>query len=156
MTFLEMKRIPLTQGRFAIIDDEDFERVSCRKWSYHHGGYAVGGRPQVRLHRFITNCPKGKEVDHVNRDKLDNRKSNLRICTRMQNSWNYTLPDTLKRGLPRGVYYRAVRDAYVVRIKVGGVRMFIGYFKNLEDATKAAKDAYLKYHGEFSIYAQTA
>lgn len=81
-----MKEIPLTQGYVTLVDDADYEWLSRWKWHYH-GGYAERG-DGVLMHREITDCPAGKEVDHINHDPLDNRRENLRVVTRWQNMLN--------------------------------------------------------------------
>ena len=101
-----MKELPLSGGRaVALVDDEDFDRVNAvGRWQVHapyvtsHGvpkAYAqrkvldgAGGRRTVRLHRFILDAPAGVDVDHINGDGLDNRRCNLRICTRRENIAN--------------------------------------------------------------------
>jgi hypothetical protein len=85
-----MKEIQLTNGGITIIDDEDYARVKCFTWSHNPCGYAqawVNGRPQS-LHRLLMNPPADMEIDHINRNKLDNQKANLRICTRKENMQN--------------------------------------------------------------------
>lgn len=81
--------IKLTQGHHALVDKEEYKRLEKYNWCYDHG-YArttIQGK-RVYMHRLILN-PEGKEqVDHINQNKLDNRKENLRICTYVQNSWN--------------------------------------------------------------------
>lgn len=83
-----MRFIPLTQGKLTIVDDEDYDFLNQWKWSWlknNWGGYAVRGtrcrkehrQNMIYMHRFIINTTKGMEVDHVNGNKLDNRKSNL-------------------------------------------------------------------------------
>lgn len=87
-------RIPLTQGKFALIDDADHPKVGGRKWFYHKTGYArrnywVNGKCKTELmHRTILDAPNDMEVDHINGNGLDNRRSNLRICTHAQNIHN--------------------------------------------------------------------
>jgi hypothetical protein len=92
-----MKTIHLTRGKVAIVDDDDYDRVSQYKWYATAGGkyaaradYANGrNHPRnVYMHRFIMNAPDGVDVDHINGDPFDNRKSNLRICTRAENLQN--------------------------------------------------------------------
>jgi len=89
-----MRQIELTQGKFSIIDDEDFEYISQWKWYYLNLGYAVrksGGRANQKLvymHRAIMCPPDELDIDHINRNRLDNRRSNLRICTRKENLAN--------------------------------------------------------------------
>lgn len=138
-----MKEIKLTKNKIAIIDDDDFDRVFVNKWSYHHTGYVVRGKPQISLHRFIMEAKKGQNIDHKNRNKLDNRKENLRFCTRKQNQWNF----------PYRIAFRKDRNAWILRMNVNGKKKYIGYFKNEELAKEARRKVSLKYHKEFSPYA---
>lgn len=139
-----MKIIKISQGKETIIDDEDYERVMIRKWSFHHLGYVVGGYPQVSLHRFIMKAKKGKFIDHKNRNRLDNRKENLRFASNRQNQYNCIYND--------GVHWRGDREAWIVRMNVNGRKKYIGYFKRKEDAELAHRKASLKYHKKFSPY----
>ncbi|MDR2485549.1 MAG: HNH endonuclease, partial [Treponema sp.] len=82
-------------GYEVLIDDEDYERVCVIKWRrtsagpYFGTGKRINGKYKiVWLHRFIIDAPEGFEVDHINLDTLDNRKANLRVCTRAQNMHN--------------------------------------------------------------------
>ena len=108
---LNAKYLQLGRGKFAIIDEEDFERASQHVWQAAHGvcksdlWYAVTSfretpsskRRTIRLHQFIIGrAPKGLVIDHINGDGLDNRKSNLRICTQAENARNSTT-----KGAPR-------------------------------------------------------
>jgi hypothetical protein len=84
-----MREIPLTQGKVTLVDDADYEWLSMWRWEYQ-SGYAVrkeDGRT-IRMHREITDCPPGFDVDHINRNRLDNRRSNLRVVTRWGNNLN--------------------------------------------------------------------
>jgi len=98
-----LKLIPLTQGKFAKVDDADYEWLSEHKWyakkttrgdseygSYYAARFCRINRvpTTIYMHREITNCPAGKEVDHKNRDTLDNQRENLRCCTRAENMSN--------------------------------------------------------------------
>jgi len=95
-------QIPLTQGKFAIVDIEDYEWLSEHKWfakktksaSEPNGQYYAARSQRTKksnavktiyMHREIMNCPDGKEVDHANNNKLDNRRENLRVCTKQEN-----------------------------------------------------------------------
>lgn len=88
-----MGQIVLTQGKIAVVDDDDLEWVNQWKWCYHNG-YATrsiwnGSRVfTVRLHRELLQAPPGLQVDHINGDKLDNRRANLRLATNAQNGMN--------------------------------------------------------------------
>ncbi|MEN6578932.1 MAG: HNH endonuclease [Phycisphaerales bacterium] len=85
--------IPLTRKKVAMVDPQDYERVSACKWCASRTGnqwYAqrrVHGKT-LRMHQFIMNPPKGMVVDHANGNGLDNRRTNLRVCTKLQNAWN--------------------------------------------------------------------
>lgn len=94
-----MSEIPLTKGKFAIVDDEDFEELSKYTWQCSTIGYATRTKYKglkngkevsdgFLMHRQIMGAKKGQIVDHINRNKLDNRKENLRFVTKAQNSWN--------------------------------------------------------------------
>src|ERR1044071_1696611 len=84
-----MKLIPLTQSKFALVDDSDFERIRQYKW-YYNDGYAITYHKgkRIRMHRLIMNAPDGVDVDHRDTNKLNNQKSNLRLCTTTQNNRN--------------------------------------------------------------------
>ena len=86
--------VPLTQGREAIIDVADVSLVDGHTWWLGKGGYAVrvykvnGKQTTVYMHRVISACPEGQEVDHIDGDGLNNRRSNLRNATKAQNAYN--------------------------------------------------------------------
>ena len=96
----KMIKIPLTQNQVALIDDEDFELVSQYTWyagwdSHTKSYYActkikkeTGGHTLLQMHRLIMNAQKGEQVDHINHNTLDNRKSELRICNASENQHN--------------------------------------------------------------------
>lgn len=143
-----MKKIKITQGKETIVDDKDFKKVNKNKWSYHHSGYVVRGKPQVSLHRFIMRAKKRQYIDHINGDKLDNRKSNLRFCTPVQNQYN----KFGTRNVQKGIWWREARKAWIVRIQADGKRHWVGYFKKYSEALEAHKMACIKLHGEFAKY----
>jgi len=149
------KEIPLTQGKVAIVDDEDFERLSQYKWCYATVGYAVrfeqvnGKRRGVFMHRQIMQPPKDLEVDHINGDKLDNRRSNLRIVTRQQNRFNER-PRKGTSSKYKGVsWYKQTRrwEAY---IKINGKKKRIGYFNDEIEAALAYDRAARELFGEYA------
>ena len=84
-----MKKIPLTKGKFALVDDEDFERLSQFKWHYGKG-YAARktNEDYIYMHKEILGIGKKQEGDHKNGDKLNNQRANLRTCTHAQNMFN--------------------------------------------------------------------
>jgi hypothetical protein len=88
--FCSMKFIELSKGYKTKVDDEDYEWLSKWSWHFHPGGYAIAwvDTRKVLMHRLIMKTRKGKDTDHINGDKLDNQRSNLRICTRSENLRN--------------------------------------------------------------------
>src|SRR5258708_21472049 len=132
------KELPLSRGYIALVDDEDFERVNRIKWSASPDGYnritALGylgvgqaTRKRVMLHRFILDVPKGMEDDHINRNSLDNRRRNLRICTRKQNSWNRGADRDNTSGY-KGVTWSKDRGKWLANVGYNGSNKHAGYF----------------------------
>jgi hypothetical protein len=150
-----MKTIELTRGKVAYCDEEDYEFVSKQKWCYlaNATGYAVtrfNGKV-ITMHKYLLNPPKGMDVDHLNGNGLDNRRSNIRICTRMQNRWNIEKLPTNTSGF-KGVYWRKDRKRYEAFAYKNNKRYSGGYFKDIEDAHQAQIKLSIKLHGEFSGY----
>jgi hypothetical protein len=152
-----MKQIALNQGRFAIVDDEDFERLSHHKWKCWYikeGDRLSYVKAQVNkknqyLHRLIMDACDGQIVDHINGDTLDNRKCNLRICTASDNSRNQrkrksTLSKYKGLGKGRG------RKKWQVQIMVNKKRVTAGFFTDEIEAAKAYDAAARQYYGEFA------
>lgn len=139
-----MKKIKLTQGYEAIVDDEDFEYLNQFKW-YYCNGYAmrnkllsIEGETQglVRMHRIINNTPEGLFTDHINRNKLDNRRSNLRTVTKSLNEHNKGIRTRNRSGV-NGVCWNKSRNKWQVEIMVNRKHLFLGYYSTLEEASKA-------------------
>lgn len=119
-------------GNDVVVDAEDFERVSALgKWHESDTGYAVirgsfGGKKQtIRMHRVIMNCPEGKVVDHLNGNRLDCRKANMRICTQAENARNH-------HGT-KGYCFDHSRGRWMVRYR----NKFCGRYDTKEDAERA-------------------
>lgn len=108
----------------------------------------MDGRGFIKLHRLITNN-QFKYVDHINRNKADNRKENLREYSRSQNGMNRDLYSNNKTGVT-GVFQRNDNGKYVALIKDNCKQICIGTFINKEDAIKARLKAELQYYGEFA------
>ena len=143
-----------SNGNIFLIDKEDFEKVKEYCWYSCSNGYVATHLPRpsnerIMLHRFILNAPKDMVVDHINRDRTDNRKSNLRICTQLDNAKNGSIRKNNKSGVI-GVNWNKKSSKWHSRIMVNRKAIDLGLFENLEDATKARKEAELKYFGEFS------
>lgn len=148
------KQIKLTKGWRTVVDDDDYDELSKHKWHYCNG-YAqryTGGRlhrKTLLMHRVITNAPAGYEVDHINRDRLDNRRCNLRICTRGQNQMNKNTRRDNTSGY-RGVVYHKRTKRWRANINAGGAGVHLGYFDSSADAARAYNAAALRFHGEFA------
>jgi hypothetical protein len=148
------KLVPLTQGHFAIIDDEDHQRVSQYKWTYDKG-YVVRkettseGCRKILLHRFITSAPHGSDVDHQNGNPLDNTKQNLRICTRSQNSMNRG-PVPKSTSKYKGVFWHKRDLRWIAKITVKGKQTELGRTTDETEAAKLYDRAALIHFGEFA------
>lgn len=150
------REIVLTRGAVAIIDEKDYEEVSKFKWCYD-GRYASRGlydrstkkRSMQRLHTFLMNTPKGMNVDHINGNKLDNRRSNLRICSHNQNLWNYGKHRDNGTGY-KGVILDKRYSRYQARIQVNKITYSSPWFDTPEEAHKAYKQLSKTHHGEYS------
>ena len=137
-----MKIIPLTQGKFAKVDDEDFERVNALKWSLSNGyahtnkGNSVKGNDHIYMHRFILNPGKGFEIFHKDGDRLNNQKNNFKITTPQQNLM-MRKPRKSKTSKYKGVYWDKVRNKWAARIGINRKQKYIGRFDIEEEAALA-------------------
>lgn len=134
----------------TLIDIEDVEKVKNIKWCIMSKGYVIGTMQNKRilLHRFLMNCPSDMTVDHINRNKLDNRKSNLRICTMQENDFNKPI---LKNNTSNvtGVNFSEKMGKWRAYININRKQINLGWFANKEDAIRVRKQAEIEYFGEF-------
>jgi hypothetical protein len=148
-----IRYIPLTQGKYAVIEAADYERAAMFSWHASNSGartYAcsnIGGR-NVSLHRFLMNPPAGMVVDHIDHDGLNDRRSNLRICTQRQNLYNSRPKGRSSRF--KGVCWDKARQRWVVYIRYGGRNRFIGQFADEIEAAKAYDRAAASLFGEYA------
>ena len=157
-----MKRIPLTQGKFAIVDDEDYDRLMAMgKWQIGAGGYAttdIGGRlnkKKILMHRFIMDVATGFVTDHINGDKLDNRKCNLRICKQYQNAANRGSNKNNSSGY-KGVCWDKRKNKWMAKIQVNRKYIFCGYESTPELAALKYNEFAQKHFGEFAVLNQVS
>ena len=157
------RTIPVTPralGKVTLVDAEDYEWISKHKWQlsninegrlYASRLVKVNGRScRVMLHRVIMDAPNGLMVDHVNRDGLDNRRCNLRICTNQQNQRNRQ-PGISKLGHSyKGVKRIKSTGKWIALIGVDYKRIHVGTFDNVHDAARAYNEAALRLFGEFA------
>jgi len=159
------RKIPLTQGQFAIVDATDYEWLMQWKWFAWRSSpikhfYAVAHckddhNKMLRMHRVILGLGFGDKrlADHKESEKtLDNRRSNLRIATNSQNSMNSRRRRINKSG-HKGISWRTDCAKWYVQIMVEGKNHYIGRFDNIKDARRAYKKTAPIYHGEFTRFA---
>ena len=149
-----MKEIPLSQGKVALVDDEDYELVSQYRWAADRrrkSWYARTkiNRKPVYMHRLILGCVKGEQVDHANVDGLDNRRRNIRKCSHGDNQHNQHLKKSNKSGY-KGVFFIAKSGKYLAFIRYNHRRYHLGYFAKAEDAAAAYDVAARQLRGEFA------
>lgn len=161
-----MKELPLTRGYVAIVDDDDYERVCMYKWRASVMKPQMDGMVNVYamrtvtvskgketteyLHRAILRAEKGTQVDHINRNGLDNRKNNLRICTNAENNRN-RLPSPGGASKFKGVVWSKCWGKWRSTIRENGKKRHLGYFANEIDAANAYDVAAVRLFGEFSV-----
>lgn len=147
-----MKLIPLTQGKFAKVDDRDYARLSKFKWSATfdgHNWYARTGRcPTIRMHQFIL--PGSPLLDHKNLDGLDNQRHNLRPATRTQNKTNQRKYKGCVSAFKGVTWYPYRGGGWRTQITVSKIRIHLGLFRLEETAARAYDAAAKRYFGEYA------
>lgn len=156
---MSCREIPLTQGKVAIVDAEDFDFVSRFKWHTlrsKNGRYYAARKVRIEgtdytilMHRFLLNAPSGKDIDHVNRNGLDNQRHNLRLCTRSENNRNSLKRNTGKSRF-KGVSWHGAGNLWKVRIYIDHKQISLGYSRCEEEAARAYDFAALNLFGEFA------
>ena len=155
------RRIPLTRGKYAIVDPDDYERLSKYKWYALKAPNTFYAQRKVRrrngtsglviMHRDIINAPDEFLVDHINRNGLDNRKANLRLATRSQNRTNSKKQKGRFSSRYKGVSWHSRERRWFVEVMSGGKKRRIGCCADEVEAAKAYDRAAIKYHGEFAV-----
>jgi hypothetical protein len=149
--------IPLTQGEYAMVDAEDYERVNRHKWCLSRSGNRVYAQRRchgttIRMHQFIMNPPQGKVVDHIDGNGLNNRRGNLRICNRQQNACNSRRRKAPNASSPYiGVYrYKNRPDKWYVKVQCVGDVTNLGPFDSALEAARARDYQAVACFGEFA------
>jgi len=149
-----MKKIKLTQGKYAMVDDEDYFILKDIGWCAKkgkHGFYAHAWRNKgvITMHKFLINPPNGFQVDHKDGNGLNNQRINLRVATGQMNQANQRLSkaNTLGfKGVAKGHYI----DKYISHIRVNKKLIHLGVFQTKEEAAKIYDEAAVRYFGEFA------
>lgn len=147
------KQIPLSQGRFTLVDDSDYDWLNQWKWHYKTCGYAArsvtvnGQSKKIYMHRQIMNAQTGQVVDHCNGDGLDNRRNNLRIVTVAQNVRNRR--PVKNHNSYKGIYWHKGNKKWHARIQFEGRRFELGYYHDADMAARAYDAASRRLHGRY-------
>ena len=136
--------------RYIKMDDDVYNDLRDSRFVIERGYVCFyKNSKRYRLHRYIMNPKGGEVVDHINRDTLDNRRENLRVCSKSQNRENSILYISNKSGY-RGVYWNKRSGGWVATIRHNNKRYWIGTYKDKKDAALAYNNAAMKYHGSFA------
>ncbi len=154
-----MKKIKLTKGLYAKVDDTDYEVLSKYKWCADSKGYSLRSekisetgrsfRKQIFMHRAIMNPPDGLFVDHINGDVLDNQRSNLRLATASQNMRNRKISYRTRSGF-KGVWFNPKKSSFVAYIKHSNRTLVIKNCRTAEEAAIAYNKKAKELFGEFA------
>lgn len=150
------REIPLTRGLVAIVDDEDYAPLAQYRWRIlrtHGLSYAIRGgskgKEAILMHREILGARPGLQVDHANRNGLDNRRINLRLANQTQNNANSRLTYRNKSGY-KGVHWSRQKAAWHAELRVDGRKIHLGFFDTLDQAARTYDEAAVTHFGEFA------
>lgn len=134
-----------------VVDVADYLKIKQYCWRLDFEGYASStvNKKTVRLHRILMMPSKHETVDHINRNKLDNQRSNLRVCAQQQNVQNMSLSKRNQSGRI-GVYFNKRDKVWVAQIRIANKSKFLGQSESFEDACEIRRLGELKYYGEFA------
>lgn len=143
-----MKKIKLSQNKYTLVDNQDFDYLNHWKWCLGSGGYAIrteyNPKRTIYMHRILftvqTLFGDKLDIDHINRNKLDNRRSNLRLATRSQNQFNRSATKRSSTGI-KGVFWYKRKKKWISQIRINRVLKHLGYFDNIKDAELAYQKA---------------
>lgn len=150
----------LTQGKVAIVDFDDYDWLSQWRWGYSNGyarriDYSQGASRRVYMHREILCAPEGSYTDHANRDRLDNRRVNIRLCTQSQNCVNRPTKKSVWgfKGVSRHVHWesRNLKKPFMARIQQKNPKVYLAaYFSTPEEAARQYDKWAKQIYGDFA------
>lgn len=147
-----MKKIELHgkrgTGKYALVDDSDFEYLNQYMWHLNDNGYASRSlkTPSRYMHAIVFGKKTLPHIDHINRDKLDNRKSNLRECSVTDNMANQSMRSDNKSG-HKGITWDSKKNNWFACTRRNGKTIYVGRFKNINDAIREHKKVFFEVHG---------
>lgn len=138
-------------GKKFIFDKDDFDLLKGHAWFENDQGYIMTslGKRSMRMHRMLVNCKDGDIIDHRNRNRVDNRRCNLRVATRQLNGMNRGANKNSRTGV-KGVGFDTRSKRYIARMVVDGMSIHLGTFRTQEEAQKARQTAEERCFGEFA------
>lgn len=148
---IELSKQGKNKGKyFALVDDKDFKWLNQFRWAITNNGYAVRrvGNRLFQMHRQIIGTPSEFDTDHINGNKLDNRRCNLRVVTRSQNNANQKINSANTSGY-KGVSWNKHLKYWSAYIKYNGKRI-VKYFKTKDEAAKGYNKLAMIYFGKFA------
>ena len=148
--FEDRAEIVTARRQRFVIDLEDVDKVKGKSWHLRDNtsGYVATGHQNLSLHRFLLDAPVGTEVDHIDGDPKNNRRANLRLCLRADNSKNQRKRSDNTSGF-KGVSWHKQKRRWHAQIKINGKNNHIGYFETTAEASLAYQEAAGFLFGEF-------
>lgn len=153
-----MKTVPLTQGKVALVDDEDYEAVMRHKWCAHRHvrlgrttWYVVRGNGLIYMHRELLGAARGQTVDHCDGDALNNQRANIRLCTNQENVASRHVAHA-SSGV-RGAYFDGrctLSKPWVAAVRVNYRKKYLGMFATKEEAGAVAAAARRRIFGKYA------
>ena len=151
--FADYASVDVGKNKVSLIDLDDVDKIKNNNWYIHKAGMVmsrISSDKHVKLHRYIMDFPTGKDIDHINHDKLDNRKSNLRICSHKQNARNTKKMIKETSSIYKGVSFRSNYNNWRSFIKTNEKQIHLGIFENEIDAAIAYNNKALELFGEYA------